>query len=125
MYKVHLEREIAISHRLHHHTGKCNNLHGHNLLVEVDVYSKELLRNGSSQGMVVDFGDIKKLIDCYDHKHLNSCFPDGSPLSEQPTAERLAEVVAFDTYNLNDVINKVIVKVHEAKGQYAEYTLGY
>jgi 6-pyruvoyltetrahydropterin/6-carboxytetrahydropterin synthase len=61
--------EICIAHRLPTHPGKCKNLHGHNISIELTVESKSL----NDQGMVVDFGDIKRMFvdwleDCWDHK---------------------------------------------------------
>ena len=51
------------------HPGACKNLHGHNYNITVYLEAKEL----NSQGMVIDFGDIKKKIgtlidEMYDHK---------------------------------------------------------
>ena len=129
MFKLHLEREIACSHRLVHHNGKCNNLHGHNYFVEVDITTKTLINGGSSDGMVVDFGDVKRIIDHFDHKHLNDVTN-----MEQPTAERLAELMciaivetcregATTPYGINNPL-KVRVRVHETRGQYVEFTDG-
>lgn len=125
-YKVSVERDIAISHRLTKHDGKCSQLHGHNLTVIVEIHASKLLEEGSSTGMVVDFGTVKKIIDRYDHTHLNdSLAEDGVSLDiySQPTAERFAELV---TYRLikeldNKSIYHINVKVYEAKGQYAEF----
>jgi 6-pyruvoyltetrahydropterin/6-carboxytetrahydropterin synthase len=45
-------------------------MHGHNYFIEVFIGSETL----DEQGMVMDFGDIKKIIDellgSFDHKHL-------------------------------------------------------
>lgn len=124
MFKVHLEREIAVSHQLKKHEGKCQNLHGHNFQIEVDVWSKYLIPDGSSEGMVIDFGDIKQVIDFIDHQHLNSCFSD-SKMQIQPTAERLAEYIAkkIKETQQNIVFEKIVVKVQEARGQWVEYEM--
>lgn len=141
MYKLHVEREIACSHQLHGHDGKCKNLHGHNYYIVVDVFNDKLLDMGSSDGMLLDFGDIKGIIDALDHHHLNSYFEnlkgflkDGSlkdlvsVMSIQPTSERLAEFIvrtiektARDKYD--ESLKNVIVKVYESKNNYAEYSL--
>lgn len=121
MYKLHMEREIAVSHFLPEHEGKCRNIHGHNLKVVVDVYSDRLYTSGSQFGMVVDFGQIKRVIDSLDHKHLNDeCY-------FTPTAEHLSEFFAQEIVDLvaPGAKGKVVVQVHEATNQYAEYTLEY
>lgn len=139
MYKVHLEREIAVSHTLRMHKGKCSNLHGHNLKVEVDIESSILHDSGSSSGMVADFGDIKSIIDELDHTNINSVFDDKASravcndekrfyteISIQPTAEHLAEYFAKNIVKLLDRSGEynVSVKVHEATNQWAQYVTG-
>lgn len=127
MFRLHLEREIAISHQLKYHEGKCKNLHGHNLLIEVDVEARDLIYVGSSKGMVVDFGTVKGIVDELDHCHLNDKFKGlNIDLETQPTAEMLAEYLAnaVNERAKNPNITAVRVRVHEAKGQWAEFTLG-
>lgn len=127
MFRLHLEREIAVSHRLEHHNGKCCKLHGHNLNITVDIYVEKLKKEGSSEGMVMDFGDVKRIIDQYDHTHLNNSMEKwGFDYRMQPTAERLAERLSMEIFNADPSlpIRKIVVRVEEAKGQYAEYTLG-
>ena len=52
-------------------TGKCSNIHGHRWRVEVEVQSETLVQSGELDGMVIDFGDLKKdvkaMVDSYDH----------------------------------------------------------
>ncbi|MDR2760384.1 MAG: 6-carboxytetrahydropterin synthase, partial [Rickettsiales bacterium] len=58
--------------------GECENLHGHNFEIVVYCRSKTL----DSNGMVVDFTLIKKLVkNKLDHRHLNDVF-DFNPTSE-------------------------------------------
>lgn len=140
MYKLHVEREIACSHRLTLHDGKCKNLHGHNYYIVVDINRDALWEGGSSDGMLVDFGDIKEVIDNLDHKHLNDYFevikyqvPEGTlcnliqALAIQPTSERLAEFIARAIhrklcckYAMH--IMDICVKVYESKSNYAEFS---
>lgn len=124
MYKLSLEREVAISHQLKKHDGKCANLHGHNLLIKVEIDATELIDGGSSDGMVVDFGTVKKIIDTLDHSHLNS-FGLTPQLREQPTAERLAQFLASTILKQsnNPSITRVYVSVEEARGQSVSYTI--
>lgn len=124
MYSLKLEREVAISHQLKYHAGKCANLHGHNLLIKVDIKADKLIEGGSSDGMIVDFGDVKKIIDTLDHTHINS-FAHTDELRNQPTAERLAHHLANLIYKSsgNESIRFVTVSVQEATGQSVSYTL--
>lgn len=134
MYKLHCERTVASSHRLTHHKGKCKNLHGHNFRILVDIEAHKLIEGGSSDGMVMDFGDIKGLIDSFDHAHLNDMsvakYSDGELTIDkdfltQPTAERFAYRLATLIFNNSENIylHKITVRVYETETQYAEYTL--
>jgi 6-pyruvoyltetrahydropterin/6-carboxytetrahydropterin synthase len=123
MYNLHVEREIAVSHQLKYHDGKCRHLHGHNLKVIVDIEATNLIKEGSSMNMVVDFGTVKKEIDRLDHTHLNDYF-EGTEIGEQPTSEILCKFLADRIADVaeNDYITKIQVAIYEATGQYAQYT---
>lgn len=68
------------AHKLPDYVGKCANLHGHTYKLEVTVTGP------LKDGMVVDFGDLKKVVNNvlrhYDHAYLND-------LVLNPTAENL------------------------------------
>ena len=64
------------AHTLAEHKGKCKNLHGHTYKLEVEVSSRDLEPSGSSKGMVLDFGDLKtivqdEILSKVDHVNLN------------------------------------------------------
>ena len=65
--------EIDMGHRIPNHNSKCKNLHGHRYKIEVGVDDKIITEAGSSsEGMVIDFGDLKKIMmieldDKFDH----------------------------------------------------------
>lgn len=81
MYYITKKLEIAGSHQLSlNYESKCQNLHGHNWQIVVYCKSDTLNENG----MVCDFGDIKKFVDLLDHRHLNDV------LDFNPTAENIA-----------------------------------
>ena len=70
------------AHFLPEHSGKCADLHGYTYRLEVTVARKDggLVAEGSSAGMVIDFGDLKaivqrEIIEKVDHKMLNDIFP--------------------------------------------------
>tara|TARA_Y100000034_G_scaffold131519_1_gene192425 strand:- start:1028 stop:1465 length:438 start_codon:yes stop_codon:yes gene_type:complete len=55
--------EIDMGHRVPNHKSKCRNLHGHRYVIEVAVDGEIMVEKGiSNEGMVIDFGDLKKII---------------------------------------------------------------
>jgi 6-pyruvoyltetrahydropterin/6-carboxytetrahydropterin synthase len=78
------------AHKLSNHQGKCSRLHGHSWVGFVYVSSNELKQSGSETGMVIDYGEIKGIInplvdDYLDHYYLNE-----STGLENPTSEEIA-----------------------------------
>ena len=71
MYILKAEHSFDSAHFLSGYAGKCANIHGHRWRVEVEVQSKTLVKDGQLDGMVIDFGDLKKdvkaMADSYDH----------------------------------------------------------
>ncbi|MCF7521770.1 6-carboxytetrahydropterin synthase QueD [Neisseria sp. ZJ106] len=49
------------SHMLDGHDGKCRNLHGHTYKLEITV-SDGLIQGGAKDGMVMDFADLKTIV---------------------------------------------------------------
>ncbi|WP_324757024.1 6-pyruvoyl trahydropterin synthase family protein [Haloarcula sp. GH36] len=118
------DRPIRISsgHRILHHDGKCSRPHGHNYEITVSV-SGEL----TSEGWVVDKGDITSVISEWDHRFL---VQQGDPLIEAfeqsgdedalvvlnhpPTAEVMAVLLEEKlTERLPDTVSDVAVSVRE------------
>lgn len=57
------EIEIDMGHRVPNHKSKCRNLHGHRYKIEVGVDDHIISKEGdSSEGMVIDFGDLKNIM---------------------------------------------------------------
>lgn len=90
---------FSAAHSLPHHEGKCRFVHGHNFGIKITV-SGPLHNGGGSEGMVMDFVDLKKIvsaqIEVFDHgAHgiLNDFF-------NNPTAEIIAghlfELIRFE-----------------------------
>lgn len=71
MYILKTEHSFDSAHFLAGYEGKCGNIHGHRWKVEIEVQSETLVKGGQLDGMVIDFGDLKKdvkeMADYYDH----------------------------------------------------------
>lgn len=82
MYIVKKTIEIAGCHHLElPYESKCAGLHGHNWIITVHCKATQL----NEAGMVVDFHDIKELVNKpLDHTYLNDILP------FNPTAENIA-----------------------------------
>lgn len=137
------------AHMLTGHEGLCRNLHGHTYKLEVEVQhfgSGDRIPSGPSQGMVVDFKDLKELVNRrivskMDHAFICNRNAEGAEteiakvlekhglkiyyLDERPTAENMAKhIAAALSYECRDsgvVITRV--RVYETPTSYAEFIL--
>lgn len=123
-------REVSVTksftfdsaHRLDDYIGKCANLHGHTYKLEVTIKGRT-----DHRGIVVDFGDIKKIVNeqiigVYDHRFLND-------LMEFNTT---AENMVFHFFEIIDTyLSKIVdgtpcrllrVRLWETPTAYAELT---
>lgn len=109
MYYVTKRLEISASHSLTlDYDSKCTSLHGHNWIITVHCRAKEL----NSNGMVVDFTDIKETVmGKLDHANLNEVVP------FNPTAENIARWIC------ENVCNCYRVDVQESEGNTASYVI--
>jgi 6-pyruvoyltetrahydropterin/6-carboxytetrahydropterin synthase len=87
MFEVSVEETFAAGHALRQYRGKCENVHGHNYRVQVTLEGPDL----DPIGLLVDFGEVKKLIRTVvgrlDHQFLNELAPFDTI---NPSAENLA-----------------------------------
>ncbi|KGK84229.1 6-carboxytetrahydropterin synthase QueD [Clostridium sp. HMP27] len=71
MYILKAEHSFDSAHFLANYEGKCGNIHGHRWKVQIEVQSETLQKGGQLDGMVIDFGDLKRdiktIVDSYDH----------------------------------------------------------
>ena len=71
-WRLKVSGDFSSSHQLRHYEGKCENMHGHNFEVEVDVVGESL---DPKLGILMDFKELKRLLktvtDELDHRHLN------------------------------------------------------
>ncbi len=90
MFDVVVEQDIASAHQLRGYQGKCENFHGHNWKIRLEVSAEEQ----DDCGLAVDFGILKKILkdilEAYDHTMLNE-LPAFKELN--PTSENLAKTI--------------------------------
>ena len=105
MFRVTRKIDFCYGHRLLDYEGKCRHLHGHNGRVLITIEAATL----DQRGMVLDFGDIKRVVatwidETLDHRMLlrkdDPAVPAlqalGEPLflmDENPTAENIARLI--------------------------------
>lgn len=114
--------EFCASHRLHIGAlseqqnaslfGKCNNPtgHGHNYVLEVTVSGKPDPRTGLSVDITaVDRAVAERVLERYDHKHLNSDVPELE--GKNPTSEVVAQAI-FEQLegNVPATLERVLLK---------------
>jgi len=112
---------FSAAHSLREYGGNCENLHGHNWIVELVCQSETL----DDIGMILDFRVLKKalsdVLDKLDHSFLNDLEPFKSA---NPSSENIAR------YIWNEVISRLphekpvslaSVKVWENEDSWAEY----
>ena len=106
IYRLELEHHFDSAHYLPGHPGKCAWMHGHRWEVKVVIQTTKL----DDAGMVVDFGDIKNVINELDHKELND-------VMDNPTAENIAEGLWQQVVErVTDMNAVVLVTVQESPG---------
>ncbi|MBU0652040.1 MAG: 6-carboxytetrahydropterin synthase QueD [Proteobacteria bacterium] len=85
MYEVTIRKSFAAAHLLREIGGKCEELHGHNFIVEISAAAAKL----NEDGLLIDFRLLKRwtdeVLEELDHKYLNDLpfFKDMNPSSEQ------------------------------------------
>ncbi|MGB0560584.1 MAG: 6-carboxytetrahydropterin synthase QueD [Spirulinaceae cyanobacterium] len=86
-WTIYKDFRFEAAHRLPHHDGKCQRLHGHSWRGRVYVRGQALVTEGAKQGMLIDFGTIAAYLeplvkDYLDHHYLNETLPLANPTSE-------------------------------------------
>ncbi|MBT0551372.1 6-pyruvoyl trahydropterin synthase family protein [Riemerella anatipestifer] len=130
------------AHVLYNYDGKCKNMHGHSYKLFVTVKGVPINDlDHPKNGMVVDFGDIKKIVkeeivDVWDHAVLlNASSPHislGKELEEkghkvifcnyQPTCENMLYDIAAKIKNrLPESVQLAYLKLHETENSYGEW----
>ncbi len=123
MYEVAIRRRFAAAHQLRGYRGKCEDLHGHNWIVEVGVEGTEL----DDVGLLLDFKVLKNHVDDVleqlDHKYINDheWFEKRNPSSEYLALFLHEQITArLDSPGLK----VTFVRVWESENAAATYRLG-
>jgi len=120
-YRLSIRDGFAAAHRLKGSGGKCESLHGHNFRVILEVAGAEL----DEAGMLIDFGELKKLLRTVlgelDHSDLNDhpAFSGAGPSSENIAKFIWGEVNGMMTGH--DTVKVVSVTVYESDTASARY----
>lgn len=130
------------AHALYGYDGKCKNIHGHSYKLFVTVKGTPILDNTNPKfGMVIDFGDIKKIVkeevvDKFDHAILLNVNSPHKELGEnllveghkviftdyQPSCENmLLDMVKLISPHLNSSVELQSIRLHETETSYAEW----
>jgi 6-pyruvoyltetrahydropterin/6-carboxytetrahydropterin synthase len=105
MYEVTIKKTFSAAHILREIGGKCEDLHGHNFIVEATVRGKSL----NDEDILIDFRDLKKwtheILEALDHKYLNeiAVFKGMNPSSERIARyihDRLADKIKSTGLNV-------------------------
>lgn len=140
------EFKWEMAHMLTGHKGLCQNIHGHSYKMQVTVSRiSRTIQSGSSEGMVLDFSDLKNivedtLINRLDHAFMMNGNAAGLErellhmlhgkvkiyvVGYRPTAENMArdfyEVISKQLEDLDKTITLESVKIWETATAYAEY----
>lgn len=90
MFTLKKEFTFEAAHKLPHHDGKCQRLHGHSWRMRVILQGLHLVPQGPKAGMLMDFGDISKTVKPLIEEKLDHYYLNDSTGLENPTSEELA-----------------------------------
>ena len=91
MWRLKVIDSFSAAHFLRNYKGKCENLHGHNWKVELEVEGESL----DETGLLIDFKELKKMLkdvlELLDHRLIN----DISPFDQyNPSSENIARFIS-------------------------------
>lgn len=120
MFTLYVKESFSAAHRLENYNGKCEELHGHNFVVEA-LFEGEKPGTG---GILVDFKVLKRflreILDSIDHKYLNDI-----PFFREKASS--SEFIAMYIYRAlkksveNERVFLKEVRVWESDSAYAAY----
>lgn len=105
MYELTVEVSFAAAHQLRGYKGNCENIHGHNWRVQINVVAEVL----NEIDIAMDFRELKKIatevVSPLDHVLLNDVFPF---TEKNPSSENISKWI-FDS--LKKKINSGFLRV--------------
>jgi 6-pyruvoyltetrahydropterin/6-carboxytetrahydropterin synthase len=120
MYELTVEVSFAAAHQLRGYKGNCENIHGHNWRVQINVMAERL----NEIDIAMDFRDLKKIarevVAPLDHVLLNDVFPF---TEKNPSSENIAKWI-FDSLKKkinNGTLRVAAVTVWESDSASASY----
>ncbi len=120
-WRLKVKKDFSAAHQLRNYGGKCENMHGHNFGVEVEIEGDHL---DSKVEILMDFKELKKelseVLDTLDHKHLNSVeyFE-----HRNPSSENIARYIYLEMKKRveNEHVRMVYASVSEKESSVASY----
>jgi 6-pyruvoyltetrahydropterin/6-carboxytetrahydropterin synthase len=120
MFTLCVKDSFSAAHRLENYGGKCEELHGHNFLIEVFFEGERL----DECGMLVDFkvlkGYLKNVLDKLDHKYINEI----PFFHERASSSEFIAMYIFHELKMlikEGMISLKEVRVWESENVYAAY----
>lgn len=110
---VHFTRTFAAAHRVWNDPGKCQNIHGHNYDVDVEIH----LGDGglTEQNFITPFDAIKNVIDFYDHVLIvDSDDPSVEQFLALPVIVRTVDGVPSTEFMVDRIAREITAAVAEA-----------
>lgn len=140
--KTTVTKEITwdMAHRLSDYNGPCKNLHGHTYKLQVTIGHRLGIAN--SIGMIIDFNDLKDLMNEIKSKFDHTCVLEGKDNIDKalikalkaancrvfvtgyvPTAENMLQHIAeFICNELDEIFTIDKIRLYETPTSYAEVT---
>ena len=108
-FVIYKEQDFSAAHFLRECHGMCERVHGHNYRVRVYVGADEL----DTEGMVVDFAEVKEAIQVVIHRLDHQLLNDVAPFdSIAPTLERVAEHIGDEVARKIDSERRRVLECH-------------
>ena len=139
--KITKQFSFEMAHALRNYDGLCRNIHGHSYKMDITLAGQPLRdENSPKNGMVMDFGDLKRLVNeeiisLFDHALVLNAKTDAQLIDVlkqnyekivtvdfQPTTENLLEFIAAKIQSrLPETVTLTCVRLRETDTSYAEW----
>lgn len=139
--KITKQFSFEMAHALRNYDGLCRNIHGHSYKMDITLAGQPLRdENSPKNGMVMDFGDLKRLVNeevisLLDHALVLNSKTDAQlvevlkqnyekivTVDFQPTTENLLEFIAAKIQSrLPETVTLTCVRLRETDTSYAEW----